>query len=107
MSSPIRAPLHIPFDAIAAFCQRWAVRELALFGSVLRPDFSDASDIDVLVQFDNTVPRTLFDMARMGDELEALLQRPVDLLDRQAVEASPNYIRRDSILRSATVVYAA
>jgi predicted nucleotidyltransferase len=106
MSSPSHANIHLPLDAIAAFCQHWGVRELALFGSVLRPDFSDVSDVDVLVQFDDTMQHTLFDLARMGEELEALLQRPVDLLDRQAVEASPNYIRRDSILRSAEVVYA-
>jgi predicted nucleotidyltransferase len=36
-------------DAIAAFCRRWGVAAFALFGSVLRPDFRDDSDIDVLL----------------------------------------------------------
>src|SRR4051794_23086313 len=107
MSIATYARIHMPLDAIAEFCQRWGVREFALFGSVLRPDFSDASDVDVLVQFDDGSRHTLFDLARMANELEAILQRPVDLLDRQAVEASPNFIRRESILGSTEVFYAA
>ena len=34
-----------------AFCQRWQVSELALFGSVLRDDFKPDSDLDVLISF--------------------------------------------------------
>lgn len=37
--------------AIADFCKRWQVAELALFGSVLRDDYDSNSDIDVLVEF--------------------------------------------------------
>lgn len=93
-------------DAIAAFCRRWDVARFALFGSVLRPDFRDESDVDVLLTFREGVRYTLFDLARMGDELEAIFERPVDIVDRKAVEQSPNYLRRDTILRSAEVVYA-
>jgi uncharacterized protein len=44
---------RIPVDRekIAAFCQRWKIAELALFGSVLRDDFRSDSDVDVLVTF--------------------------------------------------------
>lgn len=97
----------VPLDAIAAFCERWNVREFALFGSVLRPDFTATSDIDVLVQFRDGTRYSMFDLVRMAEELEAVFGRPVDLLDRRAVEASPNFIRRDTILRSAEVIYAA
>jgi len=97
----------LPLDAIAAFCRRWGIAEFAIFGSALRDDFDDASDIDVLVQFREGAHYSLFDLARMGDELEGIFGRAVDLLDRRAVEASPNHIRRDSILHSAEVVYAA
>jgi predicted nucleotidyltransferase len=107
MSFAASVHLNVPLEVIATFCQRWHVREFALFGSVIRPDFRDTSDIDVLVQFSDGVQYTLFDFARMADELETIFQRRVDLLDRQAVETSPNYIRRDSILHSAEVVYAA
>lgn len=93
-------------DDIAAFCKRWGVAALALFGSVLRSDFRDDSDIDVLLTFREGIRYTLFDLVRMSDELEALFGRPVDVLDRQAVEQSQNYLRRDSILSSAEVIYA-
>jgi hypothetical protein len=39
--------IDIPHDEIAAFCQRWGIRELAIFGSALRDDFRPDSDVDV------------------------------------------------------------
>jgi predicted nucleotidyltransferase len=106
MSTTAQRRHDLPLDAIAAFCSRWGVSEFALFGSALRDDFDAASDVDVLVQFREGARYTLFDLARMGEELEVIFHRNVDLLDRRAVEASPNHIRRDSILHSAEVVYA-
>ena len=106
MSTMIQRRSDLPLDAIGAFCRRWNIREFALFGSALRDDFTDASDMDVLVQFCEGMRYTLFDLARMGEELEDIFQRNVDLLDRSAVEASPNHIRRDSILQSVEVIYA-
>ncbi|MGQ0591284.1 MAG: nucleotidyltransferase family protein [Gammaproteobacteria bacterium] len=40
----------IPGEAVTAFCQRWNITEMALVGSVLRPDFKPDSDIDVLAR---------------------------------------------------------
>ena len=99
--------VDIPRDEIAAFCERWQLAELALFGSVLRDDFSPDSDIDVLVRFDPKARPTLLDIARMQDELTRLFGRQADLVERTAVETSRNYIRRKAILESAEVVYAA
>lgn len=106
MSTIAQQRRDLPLDAIGAFCRRWNICEFALFGSALRDDFNDASDMDVLVQFRKGMRYTLFDLARMGEELEDIFQRNVDLLDRRAVETSPNHIRRDSILQSAEVIYA-
>ena len=94
-------------DEIAAFCRRWQVVELALFGSALRDDFGPDSDIDLLVSFDPDARPTLFDVVRMQEELSQVLGRKVDLVTRRAVETSRNYIRRRAILGSAQVVYAA
>lgn len=93
-------------DAIVAFCRRWNVVTFALFGSALRPDFRDDSDIDVLLTFRKGFCYTLFDLVRMSDELQELFGRPVDVLDQEAVEHSANYLRRETILRSARVIYA-
>ena len=99
--------IEIPSEKIAAFCQRWRITRLALFGSVLRQDFGPHSDIDILVRFDEAAHHTLFDMSRMEEELKSILGREVDLVSQRGVERSRNYIRRKAILDSAQVVYAA
>ena len=99
--------IEIPSDAIADLCNRWQVLELALFGSVLRDDFGPESDVDVLVRFDPGARHTLLDIVQMQDELSATLGRKADLIERTAVEQSPNYIRRRAILQSAETIYAA
>ena len=100
------ARIAIPADGIAAFCKRWQVTEMALFGSVLRDDFGPDSDIDVLVAFEDDARHTLFDMVRMEEELKAIFGREVDLAERAGIEMSRNYIRRESILRSSETIYA-
>ena len=94
-------------DQLTAFCKRWQIVELALFGSVLRDDFGPESDVDVLVQFEEEARHTLFDMVHMEEELQEIFGRQVDLLTRRGVENSRNYIRRKAILNSARVIYAA
>lgn len=94
-------------DEIAAFCGRWRVTELALFGSVLRGDFGPDSDIDVLVRFDRQAGHTLLDIGPMENELSRTLGRDVDVIERTAIERSRNYIRRKTILDSAETIYAA
>ena len=101
------ARIAIPAEGIAAFCERWQVTELALFGSVLRDDFGPESDIDVLVSFEDSARHTLFDMVRMERELKMLFGREVDLAERAGIETSRNYIRRKAILQSAETIYAA
>ena len=99
------AQIEIPRDEVETFCLRWQIKELSLFGSVLRNDFRPDSDVDVLVRFDPEARRTLFDLARMQDELQQILGRNVDLVSRRGIEMSRNYIRRKAILNSAEVVY--
>lgn len=99
--------LGITSAQLAEFCQRWCVAELSLFGSVLRDDFRPDSDIDVLVTYQATAKRGLFEKMTMQEELETLLHRKVDLISKKAIEQSQNWIRRKNILNSAEVVYAA
>jgi predicted nucleotidyltransferase len=97
----------IPIDsrAIEAFCQKWRVAELSLFGSVVKPEeFRDDSDIDVMVTFEGDARWTLFDFVNMKDELTEVFGRKVDLLSKRALK---NSFRRQAILASARVVYAA
>ena len=92
---------------IAAFCRKWQIDEFALFGSALRDDFNEKSDVDVLVTFSPKAKWTLFDHVDMQDELKELFGRKVDLITRGGIEQSRNYIRRREILDSAKVIYAA
>jgi predicted nucleotidyltransferase len=93
--------------ALRAFCSEWKIRELSLFGSALRDDFGPQSDIDFLVTFAPEAQWSLLDHIRMEQELSLLLGRQIDLVSRQALERSANFIRRREILSSAKVVYAA
>jgi uncharacterized protein len=94
-------------EVLSRFCQRWKIRELALFGSVLRDDFRPESDVDVLVTFETDADWSLLDHVRMQKDLEALLGREVDLVSRRGIERSANWIRRQAILDTAETIYAA
>lgn len=98
--------LAIPKGALAEFCRRWKVIELALFGSALRADFKISSDVDLLVTFAPEAEWSLFDHVKMEQELRAIFQRDVDLVSRRAIERSRNWIRRNNILNTAQVIYA-
>ncbi len=91
---------------LSAFCRRWRIVELALFGSVLRPDFRDESDIDVLATFADDVQWSLLDHVAMEEELSEMVKRKVDLSSRRSVERSTNWIRRQEILQTAETWYA-
>lgn len=99
--------IELPMDKIAEFCQHWQITELALFGSVLRDDFCQHSDIDFLVEFYPEAHPTLFTLVDMQDELRAIFGRDVDLVTRGGVENSRNPWRRREILSSAVVIYDA
>ena len=99
--------MRIPKAKLIEFCKRWNVSELALFGSVLRPDFRPDSDVDVLFSFAPQTRVTLFDMAQMQEELKDIFKREVDLVSKRGLEHSRNYLRRKQILDSAQVIHVA
>lgn len=101
-SFEIRIPL--PHSEVEAFCRKWQIEELSLFGSVLREDFSTDSDVDVLVTFKPEARWSLFDFVEMKDELSEILHREVDLVSWGGLR---NPFRRHEILSTRQVVYAA
>jgi len=81
---------------IATLCRRFGVRRLELFGSAARgADFDPfRSDADFLVEFDATRNRDpLEQFFGRSRSLEAILGRPIDLLERGAIE-NPYLMRR-------------
>ena len=92
--------IDIPSEVIAAFCRRHHIQRLALFGSVLRDDFTPDSDLDVLVEFEEGhTPGLAF--FGMQEELSELLGRNVDL-------NTPGFLSRyfrDQVMKEAVVAY--
>jgi predicted nucleotidyltransferase len=70
--------------ALPGLRRRWPIRSLAIFGSVARGDATDASDLDVLVEFDQ--PVTLSAFLALEQELSDLSGRPADLVSRPALK---------------------
>jgi hypothetical protein len=98
-----QAKIDIPADRISELCRQYHIRELALFGSVLRDDFGPRSDVDILVEFEPEAHLGYQSFFRLQDELTTLLGREVDLF-------TPNSLKpfaRDTATRSKTVIYAA
>lgn len=101
----IAGRIEIPEEALRSFCQRWGITRLSVFGSALRGSFRPDSDLDVLAEFEPGVRHTIFQLLDMEQELAALAGRPVDFVERSAIERSPNYLRRRAILDSSQVFF--
>lgn len=95
--------IDVDIEKITAFCHRWNVTELALFGSVLRDDFGPDSDVDVLVTFAPDTRVGLITLGKMEIELAELLGRRIDLVTKGSLK----FLIRDQVLAAAEVLYAA
>ena len=94
------ARIEIPRDKIADFCRRSHIQRLALFGSVIRDDFTPDSDVDILVEFQpgRTPGFAFFDMER---ELSEIIGRKVDMNTPNELS---RYFRRE-VLAEAEEIY--
>lgn len=90
-------------NIIKDLCTKHNVSRLFVFGSILSNKFSKQSDIDFVVTFNKI---NLYDYADnyfdLKSSLEHVLQRPVDLLEDQAIK---NPFLRKSIDSSKQMVY--
>lgn len=93
-------------EDIQALCRRYGVRRLAAFGSAAAGDFSDASDLDFLVEFEPELsPAEMADaFFSLKAALEARFERPVDLVTPHAL-SNPWF--RQSVEQSEALLYAA
>ncbi|SDE88936.1 nucleotidyltransferase family protein [Rhodospira trueperi] len=99
--------LAVKQSEIRDLCRRYGVTRLEVFGSAARGEgFQPGrSDADFLVTFAPDRRDDLAAFADLKDALEAMLGRPVDLVEREAVESSRNFIRRRSILADAERIH--
>ena len=98
----IAGAIDLPLEAIADLCRKYQVKELAVFGSVLREDFRPDSDVDLLVEFMPKHTIGLIEYCGLQNRLSDLLGRPVDLVDKDGLK--PRI--RSNVLSTAQVVYA-
>lgn len=94
-------------ERLTLFCHKWKITELSVFGSALRDDFGPDSDVDLLATFAPEARWSLLDLAEMQEELAGVFGREVDLVAREAVEGSENYLRRRRVLDSLETLYVA
>lgn len=89
---------------VADFCRKWRIRELSIFGSALREDFSKESDVDILVSFEPDAHLNIEDLLDMKTQLEEHFERPIDLVEKEAIR---NPWRKYEILKTRKTVYTA
>jgi hypothetical protein len=97
----MRSQIAVPQEQLATFCRRHRIRKLSFFGSVLRDDFTPASDIDVLVEFQPGARVGLIALAGMEIELSRILGQKAELHTVKGL--NPHF--RDEVLDLAEVQY--
>ena len=95
--------IDIHKEQIFELCEKHNVKELYLFGSILTDKFNDSSDIDMLIQFNQIELIKYFDnYMDLKEKLERILNRPVDLVENQAIK---NPIFRKVLDREKRMIY--
>jgi predicted nucleotidyltransferase len=96
--------IFLNYDDIVILCEKYHINELSIFGSSLRDDFNKNSDIDILVSFNEGSNITLFDIIELEKDFSELLNREVDIVEKESLK---NPIRKDRILSTREIIYAA
>ena len=102
-----RHGIDLDSPPVREFCRTWKIKELAVFGSIVRDDFGPESDIDFVVDHEEDAVWDLSDSADMRRDLSAILGRDVDVLTRNALNRSDNWLFRKIVLTEMETVYAA
>ena len=90
---------------IRILCRRNKVRTLYVFGSVLTDEFTESSDIDLIVEIDSDDPLEYADnYFNLKFALEEIFKRQIDLLENKAIK---NQYLRENIDKSKSLLYAA
>lgn len=66
--------------------EKYHVKEIGVFGSVIRNEQGSKNDIDILVEFD--MPIGFFDFIRLENFLSEILKKKVDLISKRAIKSA-------------------
>ena len=92
------------YSDVVRMCKKYSIIELSIFGSSIRNDFTKKSDVDILVSFEHDSKINLFDIMDLEKEFSLLLGREIDIVEKESLK---NPIRRDIILSTREIIYAA
>lgn len=93
----------LPREGLHRLCREFHVRELLLFGSALRADFREESDLDLLVEFEPDARVGFLALSRLQRELSSLAGRRVDLVPKRGLKPAV----RAEVLGQTRLLYAA
>ncbi|MDR2719069.1 MAG: nucleotidyltransferase domain-containing protein [Treponema sp.] len=96
--------IFLDYNDIVILCKKYGVNELSIFGSSIRDDFTQNSDVDILVSFGKTSEITLFDIMDLEKEFSQVFKRNVDIVEKESLK---NPIRKNRILSTREIIYAA
>ena len=96
--------IFLNYDDVIHLCKKYYIVELSLFGSSIRDDFTQSSDVDILVSFDSNSKISLFDIIDLENEFSKLLNRQANIVEKESLR---NPIRKNKILSSREIIYAA
>ena len=99
----INSKCNLKNDDIRRICKAYFVKELLIFGSATTENFTEQSDVDLLVEFQPHYQVGFIILARMQRELSETLRRPVDLVPKSGLKKAI----RNTVLSSSEVLYAA
>jgi len=96
--------IFLEYNDVIKICKKYFISELSIFGSSIRDDFTDKSDVDILVSFILNSKITLFDIIEIENEFKTILGREVDVVEKESLK---NPIRKNKILENREIIYAA
>jgi uncharacterized protein len=95
--------IEINDKKVSEIASSYKILELYIFGSALRQDFSDKSDIDLLVKLSKDSGYSIFELIEIKSRFEKLFNRKIDLVE---IDGLKNPYRREEILKTAKKIYA-
>lgn len=96
--------IHLSQDDIRIVVDKYNIKELSIFGSSIRDDFSQESDIDLLIEFQDSQSISLFDLIDIQEYFQKITNRSVDIVEPAGLR---NPYRRKAILSSKEILYVA
>lgn len=97
----VNPKIKIPHKWLEQFCKEHYITKLALFGSVVSNHFTDASDVDILVEFDPMHIPGLFSLVDMKDILTKNFGREVDLRTPEDISE----LFRNEVIQQSYLIY--